>query len=149
MRNEEEFAKIAQSYLCSISASRLIQIIRTVEKIYSRSETAEKICNRCGVSKARSAFYRDNSANDGLKSHCKRCQIARDSERRKIRNAKNKANYEKGLTKVPDRKRCSGCKQVKTSDNFYTNACSGDGLGGYCHYCQSEYKRDYYLANKR
>ena len=54
-----------------------------------------KFCNKCGETKLKSDFYKDNSKHDGLKHLCKDC----DKEAR-VRNYRKTGRKDCGFRKI-------------------------------------------------
>jgi len=98
-----------------------------------------KKCNNCGQSKSAAMFHKNNFAKDGLFNECKDC--------RKI-IAKN--NYQKAkensVVKVAE-KRCAKCYEIKSSNKFYRDVTTFDGLKYSCIECCRNYKKIKYEQN--
>lgn len=102
-----------------------------------------KKCSKCGKIKSKKEFSKNSGASDGLRSQCKECRsIAQKKYRSK--HKKERAQYKKRLRArnrssgytPPKFKRCSSCKKVLSSDNFYRNASEKDGLCSRCKDCK-------------
>ena len=98
-----------------------------------------KTCVRCRQEKPIEQFYRIRSASDGHQSWCKACatQYARDR-----RPPKQRQPVPTGFA------RCSGCKTVKSIDEFPRNRANRNGHGRYCRSCQHLRARVYEKTEK-
>jgi Recombination endonuclease VII len=85
----------------------------TLEELVGR----RKSCPRCGESKPDSAFYvvKGRAGRNGLSSWCRSCTASREATRRDARLAAELA------AQAPDR-RCCGCGDVKSLDQFSTKS---------------------------
>jgi hypothetical protein len=52
-------------------------------------------------------------------------------------------------TVIPERKRCSLCKRIKTSNAFKPNPVLKCGLNSACITCNESYKKAYYKKNRK
>ncbi len=92
-----------------------------------------KVCCRCKEEKPVSEFYSATSSTDGLRSDCKDCFKAYQSERRRK------------LSGAPtvQAKCCGDCGELLEADKFSGNPLSPDKLDTYCRTCRAIRKRAY------
>lgn len=90
---------------------------------------AEKKCSDCLLVKSQAEFHRNANAKDGLYRHCKQC-----AEKRRTLVRRPPPAFS---LKIPDKKRCSQCKQVLASSRFSVDSKRRDGLNTYCRNCLS------------
>lgn len=97
-----------------------------------------KTCSKCKVEKSADTveFYSDSRR--GLSSHCKKCQRAAKSARRKTPPI-----FRDGASK-----QCPCCRQVKPFSDYYRAAAQKDGLYCYCKPCQNKKGREYNERNR-
>lgn len=89
-------------------------------------EWLTKKCARCGSTKLRLDFYRDRRRPDGLKGHCKECELAARRARRV----------------VPDTKLCNPCGRDLAATEFYPSSSTSDGLQHMCRECSSTLQKE-------
>ncbi len=114
-----------------------------------------KICKDCKVDKSFSEYRKSTRHLDGLHKVCRDCMCKKEAIRREktrdhdrevsnARLAKNKENYEKGITVVPEKKVCGACLTEKSSKLFPISKTSIDGLAYCCKECKKlSDQRDY------
>lgn len=99
-----------------------------------------KVCSKCGIEKGVSEFYKDNRRKSGLKSCCKKCSLFYTSGRTnyyKKRYEARKIIRIRGGTEI-----CCKCKKEKNVNQFTLG-------GSLCKDCTKQYKKEYYLLNKK
>lgn len=112
------------------AAEKLKEITTKNKKAKSVRLTPKK-CGRCKKIKPAKDFHKHASQASGLRGSCKKCEaeIARDAKEK----AKNKRAA--GLVLVSENKKCSDCKEIKTTESFSRNDANKDGLQGHCRKC--------------
>lgn len=97
----------------------------------SEMRVDKKACSKCKEIYPIESFYKRKGSVDGHASTCKKCSdIACKKYREKIRKS-----FENGTRKIKDKKRCSRCKEIKTSEHFYRSNTKPGGLQPYCKDC--------------
>ena len=95
-----------------------------------------KKCSKCGKTKPESEFPKDRTRKDGLHQRCKACKNAYSRQRYKTKRGASSGKVEKD-----NMKRCSGCGQLKTRDEYSKDRTKKDGLYHLCKVCRSSYRR--------
>lgn len=86
-----------------------------------------KKCGKCGETKEKSEFYKDNRAPDKLQYRCKECH-------------QSYKNYPKpGITE----KECRDCKEIKPLSEYYNCWSGRHGKLNYCKSCASVRFKEY------
>src|SRR5271157_5937427 len=100
---------------------------------------ATKKCTLCEVEKSLEEFYRQSKCPDGRRPECKEC------------NAKNRSRWSRPKSgyELAEEKSCPRCKQVKTAERFYKNACRRDHLSIYCKECTKIVRLNTYSKEKQ
>lgn len=107
----------------------------------------EKVCCRCGETKAATDYYRRGVAQDGLSPACKACLRDRRRARRAM-TATEKAAEGAALAARPT-KVCGVCDIEKSRDDFNPRSDSRDGLQPLCKECAREKSRRHYVENRQ
>lgn len=91
---------------------------------------AQKFCSKCKKTKSSDCFRTDLTAKNGLYLYCISC------EQERHRNYRLK-NNERSISeiKIPDKKRCGSCKEVKPKECFGIDLAKAHGLRDYCKPC--------------
>lgn len=92
-----------------------------------------KKCTGCGEVKPITAFYKRQSAKDGLDWNCKACYIARSRAHKKSNARRNNLD---GVDML-GAKRCPTCGVGKPKSDFTKNVYSKDGLDWQCRKCMA------------
>jgi hypothetical protein len=100
--------------------------------LFTWGKEHSKKCTRCGETKPRSAFHKDNRKKDGLFSYCRDCNKAANAARREKHRRRNLA----GEVEPPDEKRCYDCGTTKPAAEFAACVTSEDGLQDICKPCK-------------
>ncbi len=90
-------------------------------KIVKNNKTDKKRCEKCRVTKSLTDF---NTFRLGYRKCCKECETKNTKENENINNENNE-----------NIKKCSGCKNKLSLDNFSKSKTSSDGLYNYCKEC--------------
>lgn len=105
----------------------------------------EKQCITCNLIKLTNEFYINRDSLDGFSFKCKICYniCGKESDRKRREPAKTKKKLAKELEDklVGDGKRCSGCKEIKSKDQFCIKRNQKDGLNYYCKLCNLKVSR--------
>ncbi|CAM9977839.1 unnamed protein product, partial [Phaeothamnion confervicola] len=87
----------------------------------------EKLCKSCDTNKPTSAFNKDKTHSDGLRSSCKSCAkkaLANPNRRRIVH-----------VARPPGQKRCPKCRNNKPHEAFSPDITSKDGFHAHCKDC--------------
>jgi len=133
---------------------------------------AKLICSKCKKSKPLTIEYfrAHKHTRSGFNTQCRQCE----KDYRKgynFRHKKERGDYDKEYQRklrnrnenkivIPECKKCSNCKEVKASDEFYLCKTRKDGIGCYCKKCKKDYEdknrdkgrirtKKYYLTHKK
>jgi hypothetical protein len=115
-----------------------------------------KKCKQCGETKPLTDFSKRPDKPDGFHWHCKGCNNAWQSQRRRIRKP-HIAEREALFACAAGMKRCTQCLEVKAVDKFSKKEDGRNNLHAHCGECdtkkkQAYHKRTYHLrkteANK-
>jgi len=90
-----------------------------------------KICNKCGLKKPLSSYYRNSRKLDGYENTCKRCQGKKYVKAKSYKDKKYEELY-KANTKL-----CKKCGEYKSLCSFSPRKGTFDGLSWYCNDCTS------------
>lgn len=95
---------------CKDAAKKAKREERVANKDYKT--LSEKTCNKCGVLKPVSDFYKDRAMNDGHSSICKTCKTATVYKWRKENKPKYNALAAKWRDKNPDKQHATDIKRI-------------------------------------
>ena len=90
-----------------------------------------KLCPKCGITKKKSEFHKNNSKKDGCASYCKECRIYY-----------SKWHYNKDKKKYLERNKKNSWEWGKKNREYLQNLKSSQpctDCGKYYHYCQMDY----------
>ena len=99
-----------------------------------------KICSGCGQNLSNESFTILRVAKDGRHNFCRECL----RERRKSQSNSTRC---RPIKRTKDGKRCSGCNEIKTWEQYSDNNESIDGKQNYCLSCMKIY-RDHTIGKK-
>lgn len=113
-----------------------------------------KFCPNCKETKSINDFAKDSRHYDGLQTNCKECcnLLRRTKWGEKIRQyAKDYYNSHPKVRSfiTVDEKKCSYCKEIKSSSEFGTDKRKTDGLQSQCRKCQNLILRTKYYDRKK
>lgn len=109
-----------------------------------------KKCSKCRDWKSHGEFGKQAAAKNGLRSQCKKCDAA-DARKRYVNNPERvlaAASREAERLESLHAKKCSGCKDRKTFDQFGKHTASKDGLKSRCKECRNADGREYAAAHR-
>lgn len=93
---------------------------------------ATKRCKDCGETRTADEFYREQWG-DGLSTDCKPC--------RKAKRRANSGNQAAPVQRIPTKKPCSICEQVKPLEDFAVDSRARDGHDARCRACRRAQQR--------
>jgi hypothetical protein len=102
------------------------------------------MCKECGVEKTYEEMKKDKRDINGVSKVCKKCnnkhnRQLRSGERVRVRNTEaERASWPAGM------KRCSGCMELLSVDEFGKHNITYDGLATKCRVCRKEYGKHHY-----
>lgn len=115
-----------------------------------RDEMPEKTkrCRKCGEVKSVESFPRDKSRPDGLYAYCNRCNTERVTaiNRQKTRE-RQEAKRLDAIANPMTEKRCSGCKTVRSLDQFQKEPSGLAGRRSKCNGCRNIDDRRRYIRD--
>lgn len=103
-------------------------------------ETGLKKCTKCEEEKTAEFYFKHSQSKDGLNPRCR--EFCSEDWGGKFRRPRERLNPETGL------KKCFGCKEHKSSENFGKKSDSFDGLNSECRICVRKRGRAHWQANK-
>lgn len=101
-----------------------------------------KVCDKCKIKKPIGEFYKSSILVNGQMTHSKRCKVC---EMKRHRNKKQSYKLPQGSLKY-----CRKCQKKKSTEEFYKDCHSKDGLKTLCKICEKEYRetRKYPVSQK-
>lgn len=95
-----------------------------------------KVCNKCGLEKHTSSFYKQSSKRDGLNPRCRDC----------LKEYKKQLALQNKNSNIKEKK-CSKCGIIKPLDSFHAQAIGKGGKSAQCKDCTRAYDASRALKN--